>query len=60
MRLMLLGAPVLAKELQAKRLMSLERDLPQISTGDMLRAAVRRKTEMGLAAKRYMDAGLSP
>jgi adenylate kinase len=56
MKLMLLGAPGAGKGTQAKRLMA-TKGLPQISTGDMLRAAVRHETAMGLEAKRYMDAG---
>ena len=53
---MLLGAPGAGKGTQAKRLVD-EMAIPQISTGDMLRGAVARGTEMGLEAKRYMDAG---
>ena len=56
MKLMLLGAPGAGKGTQAKRLVS-RKGLPQISTGDMLRAAVQQETTMGLEAKRYMDAG---
>ncbi|MGB0590979.1 MAG: adenylate kinase [Myxococcota bacterium] len=56
MKLMLLGAPGAGKGTQAKRLVT-RKGLPQISTGDMLRAAVRQETAMGLEAKRYMDAG---
>ena len=56
MKLMLLGAPGAGKGTQAKRLVALK-GIPQISTGDMLRAAVRQETAMGLEAKRYMDAG---
>jgi adenylate kinase len=56
MKLMLLGAPGAGKGTQAKRLMT-RKGLPQISTGDMLRAAVRQETSMGLEAKRFMDAG---
>ncbi len=56
MKLMLLGAPGAGKGTQAKRLVS-NKGVPQISTGDMLRAAVRQETAMGLEAKRYMDAG---
>ncbi len=54
--LMLLGAPGAGKGTQAKRLVELK-GIPQISTGDMLRAAVKNETPMGLEAKRYMDAG---
>ena len=56
MKLMLLGAPGAGKGTQAKRLMA-TKGIPQISTGDMLRAAVRQETAMGLEAKRYMDQG---
>lgn len=53
---MLLGAPGAGKGTQAKFLT--ERfNIPQISTGDMLRAAVNAKTELGLKAKSIMDAG---
>ncbi len=56
MKLMLLGAPGAGKGTQAKRLME-GLAIPQISTGDMLRAAVANQTPMGLEAKRHMDAG---
>ena len=56
MKLMLLGAPGAGKGTQAKRLIG-TKNIPQISTGDMLRAAVRQETAMGLEAKRYMDSG---
>ena len=56
MKLMLLGAPGAGKGTQAKRLVG-TKNIPQISTGDMLRAAVRQETAMGLEAKRYMDGG---
>ncbi len=56
MRLMLLGAPGAGKGTQAKVLV--ERiSVPQISTGDMLRAAVSRQTDLGVQAKAFMDAG---
>jgi adenylate kinase len=56
MRLILLGPPGAGKGTQA----ALIRDhfrVPQISTGDMLRAAVKAGTPLGLAAKKVMDAG---
>ncbi len=56
MRLILLGAPGAGKGTQATFLCQLF-GIPQISTGDMLRAAVRAKTELGLAAQKIMDAG---
>ena len=56
MRLVLLGAPGSGKGTQAKQL--IERyNIPQISTGDLLRAAVGAGTELGLKAKAAMDAG---
>lgn len=56
MRLMLLGAPGAGKGTQAKMLTD-RLGVPQISTGDMLRAAVAKQTAMGMEAKRFMDAG---
>lgn len=56
MRLVLLGAPGSGKGTQAGRLMS-DRGIPQISTGDLLRAAVSAGTELGKKAKATMDAG---
>jgi len=55
-RMMLLGAPGAGKGTQAQQLAT-EMGIPQISTGDMLRAAVSQETPMGLEAKRFMDAG---
>lgn len=56
MRIVLLGAPGSGKGTQAKKLMA-ERNIPQVSTGDMLRAAVAAGTRFGLKAKSIMDAG---
>lgn len=55
-RLLLLGAPGAGKGTQAQRLVE-KYEIPQISTGDMLRAAVAAGTELGLKAKGLMDAG---
>jgi adenylate kinase len=56
MRLILLGAPGAGKGTQAQFITE-KYGIPQISTGDMLRAAVKAKTELGLQAKTVMDAG---
>ena len=56
MRIVLLGAPGSGKGTQAKKLEA-ERNIPQVSTGDMLRAAVAAGTRFGLKAKDIMDAG---
>lgn len=56
MRLILLGAPGAGKGTQANYIKE-KFNIPQISTGDMLRAAIKAGTEMGMAAKKVMDAG---
>ena len=54
--LILLGPPGAGKGTQAGRIVA-DYGIPHISTGDILRAAVKNQTQMGLEAKRYMDAG---
>ena len=56
MRIVLLGAPGSGKGTQAKKLMA-ERNIPQVSTGDMLRQAIANGTRFGLQAKAVIDAG---
>ena len=56
MNLILLGPPGAGKGTQAKKMID-ALQIPQISTGDILRAAVKGGTEMGVEAKKYMDAG---
>ena len=56
MRLILLGAPGAGKGTQANFIKE-KFNIPQISTGDMLRAAVKAGTPLGIEAKKVMDAG---
>jgi adenylate kinase len=56
MRIVMLGAPGSGKGTQAKKLMA-DRNIPQISTGDMLREAVASGTRFGQQAKEIIDAG---
>jgi adenylate kinase len=56
MRLVLLGAPGSGKGTQAQRLRS-DKGIPQVSSGDLLRDAVARGTDLGKRAKAAMDAG---
>ena len=57
MKIILLGAPGAGKGTQATFL-GTKFNIPQISTGDMLRSAVTNKTELGVSAKDFMDRGL--
>lgn len=56
MKIMMLGAPGVGKGTIAKELIK-KLDIPQLSTGDMLRAAVDEQSELGIKAKTFMDAG---
>lgn len=56
MKLILLGAPGAGKGTQAEKIVD-KYNIPAISTGNILRAAVKDGTEMGAKAKSYMDAG---
>ncbi len=56
MKLIMLGAPGSGKGTQARFIME-EHNIPQISTGDLLRSAVKNGTEIGLKAKEFMNTG---
>lgn len=56
MRLIMLGPPGAGKGTQAAMLMT-KYNIPQISTGDILRTAIKDQTSMGIKAKEYMDKG---
>ena len=56
MKLILLGAPGAGKGTQAEKICE-KLNIPAISTGNIIRAALKNGTEMGLKAKSYMDAG---
>lgn len=56
MKLILLGAPGAGKGTQAEKICE-KFEIPAISTGNIIRAALKEGTEMGLKAKSYMDAG---
>ena len=56
MKIVLLGAPGAGKGTQAQKLVE-EYGVAHISTGDLLRAAVKAQSELGVKAKEYMDAG---
>ena len=56
LNIVLFGPPGAGKGTQAQRMMDAT-GLPQVSTGDMLRAAVKAQSKVGLEAKKYMDAG---
>ena len=56
MRIILLGAPGAGKGTQAQILKD-KFNIPQISTGDMLRSAIKANTKLGLEAKQFMDSG---
>lgn len=56
MNVILLGPPGVGKGTAAKKMVEVY-GIPQISTGDLLREAVKNRTDLGLKAKKYMDAG---
>ena len=56
MRIVLLGGPGSGKGTQAKKLTE-DYNIPQVSTGDIFRAALKEGTPMGVKAKSFMDKG---
>ena len=56
MNIVLLGSPGVGKGTYAKKILGIY-GIPQISTGDMFREAIKNKTEIGLKAKEYIDKG---
>lgn len=56
MRLVFMGPPGAGKGTQARRICE-EKEIPQVSTGDILREALKNETPMGLEAKKFMEAG---
>jgi adenylate kinase len=56
MNIILLGPPGVGKGTAAKQMVT-SYGIPQISTGDLLREAVKRQTDLGIQAKKYMDSG---
>ena len=59
MRLILLGPPGAGKGTQAKKLKE-KFNIPQVSTGDILRNAIKNETELGTKAKQYMKEMSNP
>ena len=57
MKIVMLGAPGAGKGTQAKMIAE-KYGIPHVSTGDIFRANIKNKTELGAEAKKYMDQGL--
>ena len=57
MKIIMLGAPGAGKGTQAK-MIAAKYEIPHVSTGDIFRANIKEKTELGMEAKKYMDQGL--